>query len=428
MEKTWAELGLSDAALQVIQSAGYEKPTPVQSEAIPLALAGNDIIASAQTGTGKTAAFTLPMVERLAGREGMYGLVLAPTREIAQQIQETIKILGEPRGIRSAVVIGGVPYSEDEKAFESYPHILVATPGRLCDHIEKGNVWLEYIEVIVLDEADRMLDMGFSDQINRIFGQIQKNRQTLLFSATIPPSVDALARKILNEPKQVSVARPMATASRVKQRFHFLREEEKRSELMKLLREIDGPTMVFTRSKDGAQRLWTWLHGMNITNATYISSDRPQPLREKALADFKSGEARILIATDVAGRGIHVDGVAHVINFDLPGEAEDYVHRIGRTGRADLSGKATSFVSLRDGELIRAIERVLGKTIPLPRGFESLRTSGGGGRFGGGHGGGRSGGGGRDRHRGRQGRRGGGRGHGRRDRGGSSSPNPTEQT
>lgn len=424
--KAWKDLGLSQEALELIEKASYQTPTPVQSASIPIALSGHDLIASAQTGTGKTAAFVLPMVEKLAGRQGTYGLVLSPTREIAQQTQAVIDAFGAPRGVRSIVLIGGVDMRYDAQALQTYPQILVATPGRLCDHLERGNLWLDFIEMVVLDEADRMLDMGFTDQLSRIMSDVPKARQTLLFSATFTPTVEALARKILHNPERVAIGKPLSAAKSVEQRLLWMTEEAKSSELKRQLRNEKGSVIVFTRSKDGATRVWRSLHSAGFYDATYIHSDRLQSHREQALAEFKEGKYRVLIATDVAGRGIHVDDVALVINYDLPMEPEDYVHRIGRTGRQEASGKAVSFVTARDRVQVRRIEKILGREIQsenaasFDRGPESRdekpRHSNPGNQTAGSPRG-RSGG------RGRRGGSGGG-GSGGGSRGGSSGPFP----
>jgi len=361
---TWEELGLSNEALTLIQKAGFKIPSPVQSKSIPIALTGSDLIASAQTGTGKTASFVLPMVDRFAGTEGTFGLILSPTREIAQQTQATLDLFGKPRGIRSIVLIGGIDMKIDAAALKTYPQVIVATPGRLCDHLDRGNIWLDFIKIVVLDEADRMLDMGFADQLARIMQDVPKDRQTLLFSATISPSVDKLARKIMHDPKQVSVGKPLSAAASVEQRVLWMSEEAKPRELLRLIQNEKGSIIVFTRSKDGATRVWRSLHARGIYEATYIHSDKIQAHREQALAEFKEGKYRILIATDVAARGIHVENVAHVVNFDLPHEPEDYVHRIGRTGRKDASGISTTFVTRRDQPLLGRIEKLLKHKIP----------------------------------------------------------------
>ncbi len=303
------------------------------------------------------------MVEQFAGREGTYGLILAPTREIAQQTQAVLELFGTPRGVRSAVLIGGVDMRYDTQALATYPQIIVATPGRLCDHLDRGNIWLDFIQTVVLDEADRMLDMGFADQLARIMQDLPENRQTMIFSATFSPPVEALARRNMYQPHRVAIGKPSTSASTVEQRLIFLSESKTR-ELDRLLREETGTIIVFARSKDGASRLWRSLHSRGFYDSTVIHSDCRQQDRERSLAQFKDGTYRILVATDVAGRGIHVDAVAHVINYDLPMKAEDYIHRIGRTGRQGATGKATSFVTPRDRRLLHDIERLLGKKIP----------------------------------------------------------------
>ncbi len=362
-ENPWNSLGLHSDLLSLVQKAGFEQPTPVQAKSIPLALEGKDLMVSAQTGTGKTAAFCFPMIEKLRGREGTYGLVLAPSREIALQTQAVLDQFGLPLGIRSAVLIGGIDIRHDEKALATYPQILVATPGRLCDHLDRGNIWLSYLEFVVLDEADRMLDMGFSDQLNRILQDTPSTRQTLLFSATIPDPVAKLAHKILQNPERVQIGKPVSAAKTVDQHFIFTDEALKMRELQKIIREEPGTIFIFTRSKDGASRLWRSLRSRGFYDATHLHSDLRQCDREQSLEDFKAGKYRVMIATDVIGRGIHVDGVAHVVNYDLPRDASDYVHRIGRTGRADATGKATSFVTPRDKLVLGQIERLLGETI-----------------------------------------------------------------
>lgn len=372
---SWDGLGLSPELLELIKKAGFEKPTPVQVKAIPLAMDNYDLLVSAQTGTGKTAAFTFPLIERIRGREGPYGLVLAPSREIALQTQVVMKQFGEPLGVRSVALIGGIDIRHDELALKNYPQVIVATPGRLCDHLERGNVWLDFIETVVLDEADRMLDMGFSDQLSRIMEQIPKNRQTLLFSATVPPNVEKLANRILYEPERVSIGKSVSAAKTVEQNFIFTDEEAKVRELHKILMNEPGTVFVFTRSKDRTSRLWRSLRSRGFYDATQIHSDLLQAHREQALEDFKAGKFRVLIATDVVGRGIHVDGVAHVVNYDVPREAEDYVHRIGRTGRADASGKATTLVTPADRNNLRKIERMIGRKVGAPEGSSGSRHS-----------------------------------------------------
>jgi ATP-dependent RNA helicase RhlE len=361
----WSTLGLSHRVLELLEKAGFNTPTPIQAASIPLAIQGNDLIATAQTGTGKTASFVLPLVDRLTGKEGTFGLILAPTREIAQQTQAVLELFGTPMGVRSIVLIGGIDMKIDAQAIATYPQVIVATPGRLCDHLERGNIWLEFIKYVVLDEADRMLDMGFADQLARIMKDIPSTRQTLVFSATISQSVEKLAKKILSNPKQVRIGKSNAAAKTVEQKLIWMKEEAKSRYLRHFLEAEKGSIIVFTRSKDGASRLWRSLHSRGIDDATVIHSDRRQSDREQALVDFKEGKHRILIATDVAGRGIHVDGVAHVINYDLPREPEDYVHRIGRTGRIGATGKATSFATSKDRDLVRRIQKLTGASIKI---------------------------------------------------------------
>ncbi len=363
-EKTWEDLGLSEKALTLVRAAGYKNPSPVQQAAIPIALKGRDLIASAQTGSGKTAAFVLPMLEKIAGREGTLGLVLAPTRELAQQIQTTLELFGTPQGVRSCVLIGGIDMRFDKQALDTYPQVIIATPGRLGDHLDRGNIWLTYLEFVVLDEADRMLDMGFADQLNRIMEDTPATKQTMLFSATIPPIVERLAAKILKNPERVNIGRPLGAATTVEQRMIRVDEADKMRELRRALEKVAGPTIVFTRSKDKATRVFRQLHSSGFYDIAQLHSDLQKQHREQALADFKSGKVRILIATDVAGRGIHVDGIEHVVNYDLPMEAEDYIHRIGRTGRAQAKGIATSFITGGDTMVLKRIRQLVGKPIP----------------------------------------------------------------
>jgi ATP-dependent RNA helicase RhlE len=360
----WDTLGLTQPLLDLIQKAGFNYPTPVQAKAIPHALKNMDLICSAQTGTGKTAAFVFPIIEQVVGRNGTYALVLAPTREIATQTQMVLEQFGTPLGIRSCALIGGTDIKADEKALREYPQVIVATPGRMVDHLERGNIWLEFLETLVLDEADRMLEMGFADQLNRILAETPNTRQTLLFSATLSPTVEKLAQKILYEPIRIQVGQASRAAHTVDQRFVFIEEDSKLRELEHLLYEERGTVFIFARSKDSAARLWRSLRNRGFHEATQLHSDLEQNVREEALQDFKDGKYRVLIATDVVGRGIHVEGVAHVINYDIPRDGEDYVHRIGRTGRAESSGKATTLITPRDMLALAKIEKVIGKKIP----------------------------------------------------------------
>jgi ATP-dependent RNA helicase RhlE len=362
----WPTLGLSPELLALITKVGFKNPTPVQLQAIPKALNNEDLVVSAQTGTGKTAAFGFPLIERVRGRNGTYALVLAPSREIALQTQKFFNDFGAPLGVVAISLIGGTDLKTDQAELRKYPQIIVATPGRLCDHLERGNVWLEYMEVLVLDEADRMLEMGFATQLNRIIDAMSNQRQTLLFSATMNPVIEKLAAKIMYEPSRISVGKTSQAAKTVEQEFVFLGEEQKVSELRHLLYEERGTVFVFVRSKDGAASLWRSLRNKGFHEATQLHSDLKQNVREEALQDFKDGKYRVLIATDVVGRGIHVDAVAHVVNFDMPREVEDYVHRIGRTGRAESTGRATSFVTMRDEPVMKAVEKLIGRKVKRP--------------------------------------------------------------
>ncbi len=364
-ELDWSDLGLAPELLELIAKAGYRRPTPVQAQSIPLVVAGNDVLVSSQTGSGKTASFVLPTVQRFKGRDGTFILALSPTREIAQQTGAVFETFGAPLGLRTVVCIGGASIPLEKEALASSPHIIVATPGRLCDHLERGNVWLDFIQCLIFDEADRMLDMGFQTQIDMITEQIPKERQTLMFSATFAPSVERLARNAMRDPKQVTIGKTNATAPKIEQDLLWMPEEKKLGALMRIMREESGTIIVFARSKERVSQIWRSLHAKKIYEATYIHSDCTQEHREGAIADFKSGKFRVLIATDVAGRGIDVESVGHVVNFDIPREAEDYVHRIGRTGRAGKTGRATSFaIPHKDEEGVRAIEKLLG--IPSP--------------------------------------------------------------
>ncbi len=362
----WKALGLRDELVDLILKAGFSKPTPVQEQSIPHALDNQDLVVSAQTGTGKTAAFAFPVLERVIGRGGTYALVLAPTREIALQTQKVLEEFGKPLGVNSISLIGGTPLKNDEVALRTYPQIIVATPGRICDHLERGNIWLEYLEMLVLDEADRMLDMGFSEQLNRILRETPNTRQTLLFSATFPPAVEKLAHSITYDPFRIKVGQPSRAATTVDQHFIFCDESAKMRRLERILDEEPGTMFIFARSKDNAYRLWRNLRNRGFQDVTQLHSDLDQAVREQALQDFKDGRYRVLIATDVVGRGIHVDAVAHVVNYDFPRDAEDYIHRIGRTGRAESRGRATSLVTPRDEPVLRKVEAAIGRKIPRP--------------------------------------------------------------
>lgn len=370
---SWADLSLDSSILALLEKAGFKNPTPIQAQSIPVALKKRDLIAGAKTGSGKTAAFSLPMIQSLLGRKGTYGLILCPTREIALQTLETLKTFGEPLGITSCALIGGTDLKADNRALREVPHIIVGTPGRICDHILRGNLWLEYLEMLVLDEADKMLDMGFAKELNQIVAQTPATRQTLLFSATIPPTIESLANRILKNPQRILVGKQgVNVPAGVEHEILWLNDRSKKRELLRLLRDFKGSVIIFSRTKDDVSMLWRSIHAAGIEDSTYISSNKLQVHREAALKGFKEGEYRVLVATDVAGRGIHVENVGLVINYDLPMEPEDYVHRIGRTGRKETKGIAVSFCTGADLRQVEAIEHYLKLRIPerFTRDFE----------------------------------------------------------
>ncbi|MFL5299422.1 MAG: DEAD/DEAH box helicase [Anaeromyxobacteraceae bacterium] len=354
---SFADLKLSREALHALDRAGFEHPTPIQAGAIPPALLGRDVIGTAATGTGKTAAFLLPIIEKLAGKTGTRALVLAPTRELALQIGEELERFGRGRHVRGAVIIGGVGMGNQTAALRDRREVIIATPGRLVDHLQQGTAKLDAIEVLVLDEADRMLDMGFKPQLDKILARVAKPRQTLLFSATIGGEVAEYARAHLKDPVRVEVARSGTTAARADQQVFHTPQTEKLALLLALLERDDVSTLVFTRTKRRADRVAKGLDRAGHKVAR-IHADRSQSQRRSALDGFKDGTYRVLVATDIAARGIDVADIGHVVNFDLPHVAEDYVHRVGRTARAAASGRASTFTSPEERELLQAIERL----------------------------------------------------------------------
>jgi len=370
-------LGLSAAALRAVSAAGFSSPTPIQSRAIPPALAGSDVIGCAATGTGKTAAYLLPVLERLAGKTGTRALVLAPTRELAVQIAQAVDLLGREARMRAAVVIGGVAQEGQRKALRERRAILIATPGRLVDHLDSGTARLDDIEMLVLDEADRMLDMGFAPQLRRVMARLPAKRQSLLFSATMAGEVAEFARKHLRSPVRVEVARSGTTASRATQLAYRVGQTEKSALLESLLRSSEDSTLVFVRTRRRADKVARALertgHGVDR-----LHSDRSQAQRQRALESFRRGQVRVLVATDIAARGIDVADIGHVVNYDLPHVPEDYVHRIGRTARAAASGRASSFIAPEDAPLLQAIERFTRARVPegqVPRGDAAFQAS-----------------------------------------------------
>ncbi|MEM9071023.1 MAG: DEAD/DEAH box helicase [Myxococcota bacterium] len=358
------DLGLAKPVLRAVRDAGYKTPTPIQAAAIAPALKGRDVLGCAQTGTGKTAAFTLPLVQRLdeaAGEETrLRALVLTPTRELASQIGESFKTYGKHLELWHTVIFGGVSDKKQIRELDEGLDALIATPGRLLDLMSRGHVDLRDIEVFVLDEADRMLDMGFLPDVKRVIAKLPKKRQTLFFSATMPEDIRALAEQLLVDPVQVAVAPVSSTAERIEQRVFFVDKGNKPRLLIDLLKNDDDieQTLVFTRTKHGANRLVKKLERAGLKSAA-IHGNKSQGARERALAAFKSRELRLLVATDIAARGIDIDGISHVVNFDLPNVAETYVHRIGRTARAGASGIALSFCDEDERPYLEDIERLI---------------------------------------------------------------------
>jgi ATP-dependent RNA helicase RhlE len=362
-------LGLSDALLRDIARAGFTEPTDIQAQAIPPGLEGRDVVGCAQTGTGKTAAFVIPMIERLASMPKGHpkGLILSPTRELAIQTQQTIDKLGRGRQIFATTIVGGADMNAQVRGLRQRPDILVATPGRLLDHMWNGTINLLHMKILVLDEADRMLDMGFAPQINQILEALPEDRQTLLFSATMPTDLADLARASVKNPARVMVAKPATTVDGVTQALHHTTHDDKTRLLVSLLGKDRNSMLVFTRTKHRADRLGRALSSAGH-KTTVIHGGRSLPQRRAALEGFRRGAFRILVATDIAARGIDVANIGHVVNYDMPNCPEDYVHRIGRTARMKASGRATSFVTSEDQVQLRAIERLLGQRVPLAEG------------------------------------------------------------
>jgi ATP-dependent RNA helicase RhlE len=344
--------------LTALNREGFITPTPIQHAAIPAGLSGRDVVGIAQTGTGKTLAFGLPMMERVM--KGEVSLVLAPTRELAIQIEETLRKVGASLGIRTAVLIGGAPMGRQISQIRARPHVIVATPGRLQDHLTQNTIRLDHISVVVLDEADRMLDMGFLPAIRKILLRVPKVRQTMLFSATMPPEITKLSSEFLNDPVRVEVAPAGTTADRIDQELHLVPQVDKLDFLRDLLVDNKGTILVFARTRHGARKVAKQVRLMGHT-AAELHSDRTLAQRRTALEGFKNGEYRVLVATDIAARGIDVKQISLVINFDLPDQPEDYIHRIGRTGRAGEAGRAVTIATPEQVTEVRRIERLIGR-------------------------------------------------------------------
>lgn len=374
---SFKHFGLRAELLRSVAASGYTTPTPIQKQSIPIILSGRDILAGAQTGTGKTAAFTLPLLQILAqeksGRKTPRALILSPTRELAAQIGDSIKAYSRYLKTRSSVIYGGVNIKPQIDVLKKGVDILVATPGRLIDHSDRGTVDLSAIEILVLDEADRMLDMGFIHDIRRIMKRLPEKRQNLMFSATYSPEIRKLAGSILTDPKHVQIAQKNMAANSVSHKIHKVTRDKKRALLTDLLRENEwGQVLVFTRTKRGANKLTRQLLSDGVSSVA-IHGDKSQSLRTRALREFKNGSVKTLVATDIAARGLDIAQLPCVINYDLPHVPEDYVHRIGRTGRAGAEGIALSLVCPEEAKQLKGIQKLLNKSIPVES-ARQLRT------------------------------------------------------
>jgi ATP-dependent RNA helicase RhlE len=372
MQMSFKNLNLIEPILQALNSAGYEKPTPIQEKAIPIILQQKDLLGCAQTGTGKTAAFAIPTIqllhERQKSRQGqkkICALILTPTRELAIQIDESFKAYGKNTSLRHTVVFGGVSQKAQTDALKRGVDILVATPGRLLDLMNQRFISLQDIEIFILDEADRMLDMGFIHDVKKILTKLPAKRQTLFFSATMPPEITKLAATILVNPTRVEVTPISSTADTIKQSIFYVEKGQKRSLLLHLLKQHAIPSaLVFTRTKHGADRVAKDLVKSGV-QAEAIHGNKSQNARQRALSNFKARQTRVLVATDIAARGIDVDDLTHVINFELPNEPETYVHRIGRTGRAGANGTAFSFCDMEERAYLKDINKLIAKSLPV---------------------------------------------------------------
>lgn len=360
---TFHGLGIAPMLLEALERLRFVSPTPIQQQAIPIATQGKDIVGIAQTGTGKTLAYGIPMIQRLAQAKGN-GLVIVPTRELALQVEEILQQIGRTLGLRIAVLIGGTPYGPQRRALSQRPHVIIATPGRLIDHLEQKTFRLNDSRIVVFDEADRMLDMGFAPQIQKIISVLPRERQTMLFSATMPPKIFKMAASYMKLPVRIEIAPAGTTAERVTQEIFIVVKDIKTRLLDKILSEYTGTTLVFMKTKHGTRKLARAVRAMGHTVAE-LHGNRSLSQRRDALEGFKSGKYRVLIATDIASRGIDVVGIDLVINYDLPMSSEDYVHRIGRTARAGAGGHAISFVTPDQRHDLRGIERLIRKNLPI---------------------------------------------------------------
>ncbi|MBI2607848.1 MAG: DEAD/DEAH box helicase [Candidatus Doudnabacteria bacterium] len=371
-QATFNNLGIAPQLLEILERLKFVYPTPIQQQAIPVAIEGKDLMGIAQTGTGKTLAFGVPMIQRLAQSSGkIKGLIILPTRELALQVDETLKKIGSTLGLKTAILIGGEAMSRQLKMLRQKPHIIIGTPGRLIDHLENKTINLSNTGILVLDEADRMLDMGFEPQIKKILQRIPTQRQTMLFSATMPAEIVKIAHSYMSLPLRVEVAPSGTTIHTVVQEVLFVDRQDKISSLRSVLSEYKGSVLVFTRTKHGAKKIARTVRDMGHS-AAEIHSNRSLGQRVEALEGFKIGKYRVLVATDIAARGIDVTGIEMVINYDLPATAEDYVHRIGRTGRAGMTGHAISFATPDQRREVRNIERLIRKPLPISQSSKKL--------------------------------------------------------
>jgi ATP-dependent RNA helicase RhlE len=364
-ERSFYGLGIAPKILDILERIKFKVPTPIQFKAIPLAMEGKDTIGIAQTGTGKTHAFAIPMVQRLIEMKGV-GLILAPTRELAIQIDEAFQGLAVPFGMKTACLIGGAPMDAQTQALRRNPRIVIATPGRIIDHMSQWNFLPDNVTMLVLDEADRMLDMGFAPQISKILRFLPKERQTMLFSATIPKEIIEIAAKYMKLPVSVEIAPSGTTAEHVTQEVFIVKRETKLKLLSKILLQYHGPVLLFSRTKHNAHKIMMSIRNMGYS-AAEMHSNRSLNQRREALDGFKSGRYKVLIATDIASRGIDVTGIELVVNYDLPEDAENYVHRIGRTARAGCCGHAISFATPEQGREVKDIEKIIRSTLPLSK-------------------------------------------------------------
>jgi ATP-dependent RNA helicase RhlE len=365
-ENTFGGLGIAPSFLEVLAGLGFNTPTSIQHKAIPIAIEGKDIIGIAQTGTGKTLAFGIPLIQQILKSGKGKGLIMAPTRELALQINEALQKIGKRFGIKTAVLIGGAPIRQQIFSIRNNPHIIIGTPGRIVDHLQQKTLSMQNVTILVLDEADRMFDMGFAPQIKKILQVVPKDRQTMLFSATMPDGIVKIASSHMKLPVRVEIAVTGTTAENIEHELFVVKKDQKIILLKKLLQEYKGSVLVFLRIKHSVKRICDELRGVGIS-AAEIHSNRSLGQRREALEGFKVGRYRVLVATDIASRGIDVKGIELVINFDLPENPEDYVHRIGRTGRAGMSGKAISFALPDQGNKVREIEKLTRIYLPISK-------------------------------------------------------------